>query len=103
MSDAPKKRPWFRFHLSTAVLLMLVAGILLGLNFHVVTDGVLYIVFGWPFQVYWPDLSNRSSSEGPSPTMELGVLMCDVAVCFAILYFLWRISEWHIRRKERRQ
>ena len=33
MSSAPKKRPGLRFHLSTAVVLTLVAGGLLGYNF----------------------------------------------------------------------
>jgi uncharacterized membrane protein len=32
MTDAPKKRPWFQFHLSTAVVLMVMAGGLLGAN-----------------------------------------------------------------------
>jgi hypothetical protein len=34
MSDAPKKRTWLQFHLSTAVVLMFVAGGLLWLNQH---------------------------------------------------------------------
>jgi hypothetical protein len=32
MTDAPKKRFWFQFHLSTAIVMMFVAGVLLGLN-----------------------------------------------------------------------
>jgi hypothetical protein len=32
MSEPAKKRPWFQFHLITAVLVMLGAGVLLGLN-----------------------------------------------------------------------
>ena len=34
MTDAPKKRPWFQFHLSTAVVLMFVAGGLMWANTH---------------------------------------------------------------------
>jgi hypothetical protein len=32
MSEPPKRRPWFQFHLSTALWVMLAAGALLGLN-----------------------------------------------------------------------
>jgi len=32
MSEQPKKRPWFEFHLSTLIVLMFVAGGLLGAN-----------------------------------------------------------------------
>jgi hypothetical protein len=34
MSDTPHKRPWFQFHLSTAMVVMLVAGLLLGANIY---------------------------------------------------------------------
>jgi len=34
MSDAPKKRPWFQYHLSTAVILMFVASALLWKDVH---------------------------------------------------------------------
>ncbi|MCY3018452.1 MAG: hypothetical protein NTW87_05400 [Planctomycetota bacterium] len=32
MTDAPKKRAWLQFHLSTAVVLMFVAGGIMALN-----------------------------------------------------------------------
>jgi hypothetical protein len=31
MNEKPKKRPWFQYHLSTAVIVMLAAGVLMGL------------------------------------------------------------------------
>ena len=57
MTETPKKRPWFQYHLSTALLLMLVVSILLGFNTvqRQPLDG--YYTFGWPVPfgetTYW--------------------------------------------------
>jgi hypothetical protein len=54
MSEKPT-RPWFRFHLSTAVLAILVTGTFIGLNVrqHSKKDslGCTYRSFGWPYPV----------------------------------------------------
>ena len=59
--DSHPKRPWFRFHLSTCIVLMFVAGALLGLNLerqHMrgrTSDGFVESTscdLGWPFYFY---------------------------------------------------
>lgn len=54
MSDKPRRR-WFQFHLSTAVVLTLIAGGILWINTHEATQKwrhySLLTVTGWPFSI----------------------------------------------------
>ena len=55
MSDGPK-RPWFRFHLLTAVLMMFAAGVWIGINCraaHVSTQQNSIQVENWDYRG-WP-------------------------------------------------
>ena len=47
MSDLPK-RPWFRFHLLTALVMTVVAGLIVGLNIHPPKPAWMFPVYGWP-------------------------------------------------------
>ncbi|MGD0091050.1 MAG: hypothetical protein ABSE73_14120 [Planctomycetota bacterium] len=131
MTDAPKKRPWFQYHLSTAVVLMFVAGGIMALNWFrgsetgTYTYDVSGAVFGpaigtlpqhgWPFRftdsrVEYFDVIYEVPV--PGATMSLPVqtpcisyrwLVADIAVALTILLATGIALEWRIRRRERRQ
>ena len=61
MSEKPKRR-WFRFHLLTAVLMMLVAGGVLWLNVRVFRLNSAEVARGWPLPLY-----TRALPEGIDP------------------------------------
>jgi len=53
----PKRRPWFQIHLSSAVVLILLSGAILGVNVYFISnspffDGTYYhsYVCGWPIK-----------------------------------------------------
>ena len=101
------KRPWFRFHLSTAVIAMFVAGGMLGLNFIVYrgviattyeeTDGsyskvtyfheapikVTAIVQGWPFY-HSVDFSTLMLNGKPCAIKDAPIFKMNI--CFSILH-----------------
>src|SRR4051812_47567723 len=54
MSEKPRR--WFQIHLSTALLLMIIAGILLGLNVSFIDCGPVYEADGWcyNYKYGWP-------------------------------------------------
>jgi hypothetical protein len=127
MSEQPKKRPWLQFHLSTAVVLMFVAGGLLWLNMHengvVVVDGQgqqsgLGIGFecrtyGWPLTAYRGQSGRLSPFGGVSSkaTSHYPILQgyyygrglgTDAAVAFAVLLATGILCEFIVSRRDRR-
>jgi hypothetical protein len=112
MTDAPKnERPWFQFHLSTAVLMMFAAAGLLYPNVVPRIHSTNVSAYGWPLTVY-VDAANLPPNVvvpvfGQSPAFgnhELDWCHCYLNLLFialtlfAVAYF----CEWRIRRRERR-
>src|SRR5476649_2664716 len=110
MSDKPK-RPWFRFHLLTAVFAMLLTGGLLGLNF-----------VDWPgHQTEWkypeddiaieprplhrgfPLAYKEFLSAGTWAHWTLKSIPINIAACLLLIVFLAALFEWLIRRREGRK
>ena len=83
MSEKPRR--WFQIHLSTAVVLMVVAGALLGLN---ISNA------GWPIQIeYWGSLRNHPQLRG---------IVLDICLNIEILLGVPALLEYLIRRREAR-
>jgi hypothetical protein len=104
MDENPKKRPWFQFHLSTAVVLMFVAAILLYLNLVVSWDS--------PFPNWrncgWPVVAFRCESENWALTaitqwqivyIDWPCVAFDVLFLAAWLIAIARACERHIRNE----
>ena len=121
--DAPKKRAWFQIHLSTAVVLMVIAAILIGLNIGGPelgpgwgSRGFTYVVtrpgfpFNYQYQIQGPnpfmvpdfelDLTQTPEIwESESfPTLAANVFFCVLVLCGICVY-----TEFLFRRRERRQ
>jgi len=114
--DAPRKRPWFRFHLSTCIVLMFVAGGVIWAN--VVPNQVpgktntkivpyrIYAVeiLGWPasYKRSWrlAVYSRRPLFSRPTE-YAWDNLFLDVAIALSILAAVGFALEWGIRRRER--
>jgi hypothetical protein len=112
MDEKPKTRPWFQFHLSTAIVLMFVAAGLLWLNMsdsdHVcffssdISDvpGVKawhsyhWVTKGWPVLYH-----ERYAGALSGSFWHLPGLCCDFAVALAVLLATGVLCEWRIRRK----
>ena len=100
MSD---KRRWFQIHLSTAVVLMFVAGGLMWANVAehhynpplITPNGAA--VFsgprGWPIVWDWNVISDM-------PRFNWGHLALNIVACLAILAAFACACEWRIRRRE---
>jgi hypothetical protein len=113
------KRRFWRIHLSTAIMLMFVMAVVLGLNFSRIKSPTSPERFyGWPMFlcVYGENsafsyLQFRDSVDGTPfmPWEELRVLnfalfvLCDVAVCAALLIIVAMPCEYLIRRREIRR
>jgi hypothetical protein len=119
MNDAPRRKR-FQVHLSTAVVLMFAAGLLMSVNmmervelklFSNGTTGVvngLYRTTGWPFAAREklieliglpPNVmvcGNIFFEKWSSTAIELNAM-----VALAILFALWFVCEWWVRRRER--
>ncbi|MCY3018205.1 MAG: hypothetical protein NTW87_04125 [Planctomycetota bacterium] len=102
MSEQPKKRPWFQFHLSTAVTVMFVAAAFLGTNMcghntdillqeHRMGDIYHRYAFGWPSEACyyiapanlggWLDDNGKIIPTGPLPISDepAGPLVWDTS------------------------
>src|SRR5437762_2894418 len=128
MSDKPR-RPWFQIHLSTTVIMMLTAGVLLGLNLSDHTPHVtqspsqlpeeIYFLGGrgWPFSVQQGAFSNTSvwTKNLPPETVladsdsrwryygtDKVLLAINIGICLIIVLFAGSLLEWRIRRREPR-
>jgi hypothetical protein len=120
-----KKRPWFQFHLSTAIVMMLVAAGLLWLNLGPTIRSIEVVLGepmveaharGWPFcfwsTVFVPSGRYKIAFEPepytdyvpgmPMPRVRFGMLAADAVIAIAILLAVAALLEWRIRRKERR-
>jgi hypothetical protein len=106
-----RKRRWFQFHLSTAILLMVVAGGLMAMSFipKELAEG-LVLKFGWPwgcvFEVrYGLDRAFNWAVDvlplGEWRYLALRYLALDIAALAVILFAVASPVEWLIRRQER--
>ena len=88
------RRRWFQIHLSTAVILMIESGALIGLNVVPSGGGMR----GWPETFIWwkPEASLPHS-------FDVRRFVIDAATVFIILTLSCKISEWRIRRHEARK
>lgn len=105
------KRPWFQFHLSTAIILMFVAAGLLWLNLNppggerwlpgfyvgLLEPGYWSVARGWPYTC-WNMYGNERDSH---VTWYYGHLTVDVVIAAGILVFVAVVCEWRIRRNQR--
>jgi hypothetical protein len=121
MSEKPK-RSWFRFHLLTAVLLMIIAGVFLHLDLSwrefedeqysgdIFNYSILHWqAIGWPivfeYRSFWPDNTIR-----PLTTIRIATgryfdaykLAVDILVALGFLTISAFVSEWMIRREARK-
>ena len=95
---------WFQFHLSTAVVLMFVAGGIMWANMHVRMTGEMWKGEWIPYPGFgWPAVSVRQITSGDRPIgVETDDLLSryafiDLAVALAILFTVWFLCEWLIR------
>jgi hypothetical protein len=106
MSDPPRRRPWFQFHLSTAVVLMFVASGLLWASVHEYNEweplGYWTLVSkrGWPMAYLRATRLSRGSSALFEQHMSVASLVLDIAVALAILLATAVVLEWRIRRRQ---
>jgi len=84
----------FQIHLLTAIVMMFVAGGLIWVN---IEDRPIYHPggTGWPISYMWRDNTN-------APTVELLVVLYDLAFGLAILFAIWFLCERLIRRRAAR-
>jgi hypothetical protein len=89
------RRKRFQIHLSTAVLLMLAAGAIVWANVKERPWGERFIIRGWPldWMEYW-GMSGKDYSL-------LGI-PCDIVVAALLLFAVWFVCEWWIRRRAAR-
>ena len=105
MSEKPK-RPWFRFHLLTAMEIMVVSGAFLLVNFRQydidsvsVFDERITCGWGWPVC-----LLKRYSSWGQELySWDARGILYDLGVAAVCLFALAFVSETLIRRREGRK
>ena len=129
MSEKPK-RPWFRFHLLTAMLMMLSAGAFLGLNLKRRPDPPFAgtcqgwpLVFEWDFtwvgvqsvsnpnkySYSWKLDSKNERDYSPGHNEQPGLMVCtgylyaDITFAIFVLIGTTFISEYLIRRREGRK
>jgi hypothetical protein len=112
MSDTAR-RPWFRFHLLTAVLMMVATGGMLGVNFRNANKSADPNVFtspiyGWPFVTYSNYFDDQVKAGHVAPSMvafdvEMRWHFAGVAMNCGILVFALAliafISEHLLRRR----
>src|SRR5438105_1664811 len=108
MSEAPKKRAPFQIHLSTAVVLMFVAGMLMYLNVQPrlidqprMMDPILSTTYGWPFYArYWLIIldSEEATLQPPNGYIHWPHLLINVLIAQSILALVTLILEWRIKR-----
>ena len=102
MTDKPR-RPWFQFHLLTAVILTLAAGALISINAlktYDVLGGSGSYRCGWPLSWYWTSHSGVNNQLKAS--IQLDVLLVDIGAALLILLAVAVFSEFLLRRRERR-
>jgi hypothetical protein len=107
MSKKPKRR-WFRFHLMTAVLMMVAAGGLIGQNAVIRETVEEYRIvngFGWPF-IFRPTFIREFDDPNPERygyDLNLWHLSLNTLLLVSILLCVALISESILRRREGRR
>jgi hypothetical protein len=105
MKDKPKRR-WFRFHLQTAVVMMIVSGGMLWLNIsrsHDIKGGEESYRCGWPMTWYWTCLITDNVPPEYGGFTEGKGLLVDVAIVLCVVSAVAVISELLLRRLEARK
>jgi len=114
-SEPPKPCAWCRIHLSTALVLMVLAGGLVGANLtkrpYVACDGFLISEFyGWPYPLYLTNMAllreafPRGFGYADYPEQwDLSVLLANVIVALSIIAVAAVICEFKRRRPIRSQ
>ena len=116
MLETPRSRR-FQIHLTTAIVLMFVAGALIWAN---VTEQVVQVTkfnyiqtlateYGWPFKAFRIDelrwlfaqSAKEHSSECYMPAYLMGAL--DLFIALLSLFSVWYACEWLIRRRSSRK
>ena len=108
MTETPKKRPWFQYHLSTAVILMFVAGGLLWMNM-TPYQNYLYrndTIYGWPLACYvqtrdYLDYIGLATFCFHDVGLLYINLLINIMVNLGIIVAIAIMCEYPIRRKER--
>jgi len=111
------KRRWFQIHLSTAVVLMITAGVLVWMNLRVSFNGHMSEIdinsHGWPCEaiyVLWEARNVGISQDIPEASqyiswsvVDLTHVGIDTFVALAILAAVAVTLEWWIRRRDARE
>ena len=97
MSEPPHRKR-FQIHLSTAIVLMFVAGGLIGAN--VIPDAAALGLneYGWP-TCYLMRLLLGGSVEGSKSVFLLDGFLVDLTTVGFLLFDTWFVCEWLIRRR----
>jgi hypothetical protein len=97
------KRGWFQVHLTTAICLVLLTGVLLGLNLnrrHLLIFSQAADAFGWPL----PFVAQKTFMKGGEEwRFHEGNMMIDIMVWGFLLMFVLGFSEYVIHRREARK
>jgi len=100
-----KKRRWFRIHLSTAIVLMFVAGAVLWAN-TIPQDGGYYQLFYPPEmfvkRAFGFPLKFLIVSDVHSGMWNYGALTANIVAALTILSAVTFVCEWRIRREARK-
>ncbi len=109
--ETTKKRRWFQVQLSTAVVLMVVSGGFLGINFWPRRMAFPFKSAGpyHPSHVFrtvrgWPCPAHVEYILGPQIVragVRLGNVLVNVLVAISILAATALVCEWHLRRLDR--
>jgi hypothetical protein len=95
MSDSPRR--WFQIHLSTAVVMMFVAGGFVWANCQLFYYGRGFYVRGFPFSFYYSDVFQETMSRSFGP-IEPAALVIDGLIGLMIVTACALLSECRIRR-----
>ncbi|HLX59649.1 MAG TPA: hypothetical protein VKX17_00065 [Planctomycetota bacterium] len=117
----PPRRWRFQIHLSTAIVLMFVAGGLIWANVTVTESNytsegfkegrwnkaeVYDRMYGWPDQ-FWQETLERGANGEYVPVVPVRyrrrIIVRNALVALAILFVVWFLCEWLIRRRAARK
>ena len=111
MDEPLKRRRWFKFHLSTAVVLLLLIGLLLWLNTSLYQipgsrgGYARWRVYGWPIPCGWDPNADRMREEAHLLRIRYGEfrVIWNVLANLAIVVAVAVMCETRIRRREARK
>ena len=103
------KSPWFRFHLSTAVIVMLAAGEVLGVNMKLPRDseycwacgGPHERSYGWPVGCVFETIEPTAAPPYRVQHVAWAYVAANVGCNLAALFALGTACEWLTRRRRR--